>query len=95
MPSRWDIRRFVPRWEPAYTLRSALADLIERAALGVAVRARTERSIELAFDPAKIPAPKLIADITAKHAVDDVHVDEPAIEEVIVRFYDLHDAGEA
>jgi ABC-2 type transport system ATP-binding protein len=62
---------------------------------GVTVRAHTERSLELAFDPAKIPAPKLIAAITAEHAVDDIHVDEPAIEEVIARFYDLHDAGEA
>jgi ABC-2 type transport system ATP-binding protein len=62
---------------------------------GVTVRSRTERSLELAFDPAKIPTPKLIAEITARHAVDDIHVDEPAIEEVIARFYDLHDAGEA
>jgi ABC-2 type transport system ATP-binding protein len=59
------------------------------------VRARTERSLELAFDPAVIPAPKLIAAITTRHAVEDVHVDEPAIEEVIARFYDLHDAHEA
>jgi ABC-2 type transport system ATP-binding protein len=62
---------------------------------GVTVRARTECSLELAFDPARLPTPKLIADITAKHAVEDIHVDEPAIEEVIARFYDLHDAGEA
>ncbi len=61
----------------------------------VTVRARTERSLELAFDPTDIPAPKLIALITASHAVEDVHVDEPAIEEVIARFYDLHDAHEA
>jgi ABC-2 type transport system ATP-binding protein len=67
----------------------------ELAISGVAVRSRTDRSLELAFDPAKIPAPKLIADITARHAVEDIHVDEPAIEEVIARFYDLHDAGEA
>jgi ABC-2 type transport system ATP-binding protein len=62
---------------------------------GVTVRARTERSLELAFDPADIPAPKLIAAITTRHAVEDVHVDEPAIEVVIARFYDLHDAHEA
>ena len=62
---------------------------------GVTVRARGERSLELAFDPAKIPTPKLIAAITALHAVDDIHVEEPAIEEVIARFYDLHDASEA
>jgi ABC-2 type transport system ATP-binding protein len=27
--------------------------------------------------------------------VDDIHVEEPLIEEVIARFYDLHGAGEA
>ncbi len=62
---------------------------------GVTVRRRTERSLELAFDPAEIPTPKLIAAIAIEHAVEDVHVDEPAIEEVITRFYDLHNAGEA
>ena len=62
---------------------------------GVTVRARTERSLELAFDPSKIPTPKLIAAIATEHAVEDIHVDEPAIEEVIARFYDLHDAREA
>jgi len=39
--------------------------------------------------------PKLIAAIATEHAVEDIHVDEPAIEEVIARFYDLHDAREA
>jgi ABC-2 type transport system ATP-binding protein len=62
---------------------------------GVEVRARSARSLELAFDPAKIPAAQLIAAIAAEHAVDDIHVDEPAIEEVIARFYDLHDSSEA
>ena len=62
---------------------------------GVTVRARSERSLELAFDPAHVPAPELIATIAAQHAVEDIHIDEPAIEEVITRFYDLHDAREA
>jgi ABC-2 type transport system ATP-binding protein len=62
---------------------------------GVTVRSRGERSLELAFDPAKIPTPTLIAAIAAKHAVEDVHVDEPPIEEVITRFYELHDASES
>lgn len=62
---------------------------------GVQVRARTPRSLELAFDPARIPAASLIAAIAAAHAVDDIHVEEPAIEEVIARFYDLHDSSEA
>ena len=61
----------------------------------VQVRTRTVRSLELAFDPARIPAARLIAAIAARHAVDDIHVEEPAIEEVIARFYDLHESGEA
>jgi ABC-2 type transport system ATP-binding protein len=55
---------------------------------------RDGRQLELAFDPRRIPAPSLIARIAAAHAVDDIHVEEPAIEEVIARFYDLHGAGE-
>ena len=61
---------------------------------GVTVVAREGRSLELAFDPKRQPAPELIARIVAAHPVDDIHVDEPPIEEVIARFYDLHGAGE-
>jgi ABC-2 type transport system ATP-binding protein len=52
------------------------------------------RQLELAFDPRRIAAAALIARIVAAHAVDDIHVEEPLIEEVIARFYDLHGAGE-
>ncbi len=62
---------------------------------GVEVRSRQDRSLELAFDPAMVPTPRLIAAITADYAVEDIHVEQPAIEEVIARFYDLHGAGEA
>lgn len=62
---------------------------------GVQVRARSGKSLELAFDPLAISAPRLIAAITADHAVEDIHVEQPAIEEVISRFYDLHGAAEA
>ncbi|MFZ5783842.1 MAG: ABC transporter ATP-binding protein [Pseudomonadota bacterium] len=61
---------------------------------GVTVRTRGERSLELGFDPAVIPTPRLIAAIATQHAVEDIHVDEVAIEEVIARFYELHDARE-
>lgn len=61
---------------------------------GVAVRARGGRSLELAFDPATVPAPALIARIAAEHPVQDIHIEEPAIEEVIARFYEQHGAGE-
>ncbi|MFI4973896.1 MAG: ATP-binding cassette domain-containing protein [Caulobacterales bacterium] len=63
--------------------------------VGVVERARDGRSLELAFDPKLISAPALISRITRVHAVEDIHVEQPPIEEVIARFYDLHGAGEA
>jgi ABC-2 type transport system ATP-binding protein len=51
--------------------------------------------LELAFDPSLTPAPALIARIVAAHPVDDIHVEEPLIEEVIARFYEQHGANEA
>ena len=62
---------------------------------GVTVRARDGKSLELSFDPRQMTAPQVISRITALHAVDDIHVEQPAIEEVIARFYDLHGANEA
>jgi ABC-2 type transport system ATP-binding protein len=62
---------------------------------GVEERARDGRSLELAFDPARIAAPALIAAIAADHPLEDIRVVQPQIEEVIARFYDLHGAGEA
>ncbi len=55
---------------------------------------RDARRLELAFDPRRVSAPDLIARIVAAHAVDDIHVEEPLIEEVIARFYERHGAGE-
>ena len=60
----------------------------------VTVVNRDGRQLELAFDPRRIAAPALIARIAAAHSVDDIHVEEPLIEEVIARFYDLHGASE-
>jgi ABC-2 type transport system ATP-binding protein len=62
---------------------------------GVRIVAREGRRLELAFDPRRTPTPDLIARIVAAHAVDDIHVDEPLIEEVISRFYEMHGAAEA
>lgn len=70
-------------------------DAPDLAMTGVTVRAKAGRTLELAFDPRVISAPALIAAITADHAVEDIHVEQPAIEEVIAKFYDLHGAGEA
>jgi ABC-2 type transport system ATP-binding protein len=65
------------------------------AIAGVEERARNGQSLEFAFDPSVVAAADLIAQIVSEHAVEDIHVVEPAIEEVIARFYQLHGAQEA
>jgi ABC-2 type transport system ATP-binding protein len=57
---------------------------------GATVRLREGRSAELSFDPRVTPAHRLIADVTTRFDVEDVHVEEPPIEEVIARFYAMH-----
>ena len=56
----------------------------------VTVRERQGRSVELSFDPREIPAHQLIANVTARFDVEDVHLEDPPIEEVIARFYARH-----
>ncbi len=62
---------------------------------GATVKSRDGRSVEFAFDPAKIAAHTLIARVAAQHDVEDIRVEDPKIEEVIARFYALHGAVEA
>ena len=62
---------------------------------GAIVRHREGNSLELSFDPVRISVPELIERITAGHRLADLHVEQPRIEEVIARFYDLHGASEA
>jgi ABC-2 type transport system ATP-binding protein len=57
---------------------------------GVAERQRQGRSVELSFDPRTTSAHRLIAHVAATFEVEDVHLEEPPIEEVIARFYALH-----
>ena len=57
---------------------------------GTTVRRRQGRSVELAFDPRTTSAHQLIAHVAAKFDVEDVHLEEPPIEEVIARFYAQH-----
>jgi viologen exporter family transport system ATP-binding protein len=56
----------------------------------VVVRHQSDRSVELAFDPRKVSAHRLIAQVTAEYDVEDVHLEEPPIEEAIARFYTQH-----
>lgn len=62
---------------------------------GVETHAIEGRTVTLAFDPGQIAAPALIAAITSRHAIDDIRLEQPPIEDVIARFYDLHGASEA
>jgi ABC-2 type transport system ATP-binding protein len=62
---------------------------------GAVVRNRDGNSIELSFDPAVVSVAQLIERISANYELADVHVEQPQIEEVIARFYDLHGAREA
>ena len=57
---------------------------------GTTVRQRQGSSIELAFDPRTTSAHRLIAQVAATFDVEDVHLEEPPIEEVIARFYAQH-----
>jgi ABC-2 type transport system ATP-binding protein len=57
---------------------------------GATVRQQQGRSVELAFDPRTMSAHRLIASVAAQFEVEDVHLEEPPIEEVIARFYEQH-----
>jgi ABC-2 type transport system ATP-binding protein len=57
---------------------------------GATVRQRQGRSVELSFDPRVMSAHRLIAHVAAEFEVEDVHLEELPIEEVIARFYALH-----
>jgi ABC-2 type transport system ATP-binding protein len=43
--------------------------------------------IWLSFDPTVTPTPTLISRIASKHAIQDLYVENPPIEEIIARFY--------
>lgn len=41
----------------------------------------------LSFDPTKVTTTEIIAHITSKHAISDLYVENPPIEEIIAKFY--------
>ena len=65
-------------------------EVAEMSIPGATVRQWQGRSVELAFDPRSTSAHALIARVTAAFDVQDVHLEEPRIEEVIARFYTQH-----
>jgi ABC-2 type transport system ATP-binding protein len=65
-------------------------DVALRDVPGATVRQQHPRLVELAFDPTVTSAHGLIAHVASEYDVEDVHLEEPPIEEVIARFYALH-----
>ncbi|MCX4241668.1 ABC transporter ATP-binding protein [Paraliomyxa miuraensis] len=60
------------------------------------VVSREGTRVVLAFDPVRTPAAALVARITREHAVRDLFVENPPIEEIVARLYGEADArGEA
>jgi len=49
---------------------------------------RDGRRVHLRFDPERVPAATLIARIAGRHAVRDLYVQNPPIEEIVARLYD-------
>jgi ABC-2 type transport system ATP-binding protein len=65
-------------------------DVADVEVAGTTVRRRGGRFVELSFDPRSTAAHGLIADIASRYDVEDLHVDEPPIEEVVAQFYARH-----
>jgi ABC-2 type transport system ATP-binding protein len=53
-----------------------------------AVIRRDGPRVHLRFDPGRVPAPELIARITAQHAIRDLYVENPPIEEIVAQLYE-------
>jgi ABC-2 type transport system ATP-binding protein len=54
----------------------------------VRVISRDGGRLQLAFDPGEVSATELVSRLTARHAVRDLFVENPPIEEVIARLYE-------
>jgi ABC-2 type transport system ATP-binding protein len=73
------------------TERWLIVDLVDEAEAvsdpDATVIRREGPRVCLRFDPARIPTAALISRITARHAVRDLFVENPPIEEIIARLY--------
>jgi ABC-2 type transport system ATP-binding protein len=72
--------------------RRLIVDLVEEDAQvsdpDAAVIERKGHRVSLAFDPQTVTAAELITRVTAEHAVSDLFVENPPIEEIIARMYE-------
>ena len=55
---------------------------------GVRLIERDGARVQLGFDPTQVSATELISRLTARHAVRDLFIENPPIEEVIARLYE-------
>ncbi len=53
----------------------------------VSIVSKEGRTVTLAFDPIKISAATLINEVTSKHEVEDLFVENPPIEEIVAELY--------
>jgi ABC-2 type transport system ATP-binding protein len=72
--------------------RRLIVDLVEDAAQFVEPDAtlirREDHRVHLSFDPTRVPAAELISRIAARHAIRDLTVQNPPIEEIIAHLYE-------
>ncbi|MBW4509077.1 MAG: ATP-binding cassette domain-containing protein [Scytonematopsis contorta HA4267-MV1] len=54
---------------------------------GVSIVSKEGRTVTIAFDPIKISAATLINEVTSKHEVEDLFVENPPIEEIVAELY--------
>lgn len=54
---------------------------------GINLISKEGRTVTLAFDPTKLSAASLISQITSKHEVEDLFVENPPIEEIVAELY--------
>jgi ABC-2 type transport system ATP-binding protein len=62
---------------------------------GARIVGREANMVTFSFDPAAVAAHTLIERIAAAHDIEDIRIEDTPIDEVIARFYALHDAMEA
>ena len=76
--------------------RRLVVDLVEEDAQvsdpDAAVTDRNGHRVHLSFDPDTVSAAELIARITATHAISDLFVENPPIEEIVARMYEEEQA---
>jgi len=67
--------------------QAPLTDINQRFAGRVVFEALAERRLRARFDPHRVPATELLRQIVSQYAIADVAINEPEIEQVIMKIY--------